>query len=425
MNNSINDLKQVLSKKAKAVDAIIGLLLSLIFLSLFLSFLINKREQKFPQQQNVEVGYVLGIGKDDSEITIPYNIDSSMYFTNPNGMVLNIKQVDSKDFKINYQGNMLSFSKMNQLPTKISRIILSNGKEVTVHWRNEPENKYVNFTHITSEVVVYDSNLMLDASHMRLDFNKVTNQKINRDKFNTFVFLSKLIFLSQAAIYLCLLLIIVVLSVLFITLPLVENEQYYGLNKAEFEFLSIISNLSLGTRKKLLHNISTEQNLDEKLDKYNIQLQRYFQIYRNKSKLYENIKQTNDFNVLVSHIKTFKDILKEIVCNWSTLIEQKKQFELLCQEINKTMNINTIKLVDFNYHTIIEKSKDNFFDITKHNFSNSEFSIFSRLRSKQLNMIFYLKNKSPEIYFNLDEYIHQNNEIIEQMKTIYFEIIKD
>lgn len=36
-------------------------------------------------------------------------------------------------------------------------------------------------------------------------------------------------------------------------------------------------------------------------------------------------------------------------------------------------------------------------------------------------MIFFLKGKSPAIYFNLDKYVEQNSKIIEQMKRIYFD----
>ena len=63
----------------------------------------------------------------------------------------------------------------------------------------------------------------------------------------------------------------------------------------------------------------------------------------------------------------------------------------------------------------------NFFDITKHNFLESELRFFSYSRNIKLDMIFFPKGKSPAIYFNLDKYVEQNGKIIEQMKRIYFD----
>lgn len=420
----MNDFKYVLSEKKNSVYAIVICFFLSMFFAVCLHLLINEREQKFPKPQNTEAGYIWSIGEDDSKIIIPYNIDSSVYFTDPNGMILNIEQVDSEDFKINYQGKMLSFNKMNQFPTKMPRITLANGKEVVVYWINGIEDKYLNLTHVTSEIVVYDKNVIIAEPNVWLNVNRVNHQKIDNDKFRNLALLSNKINMLEVIIRFCLC-VVTIMTLSSIILPLIIiryfGYQYYGLNKAEFEFLSIISNLSLEQRKKLLYRAFNKQNIDENFDTYNIQLKRYFQIYHNKSKLYKNIKQSNDFNMLINHINKLKDILHIITDDWKTLMEQKDEFELICKEIDRIMNINKIKQVEFNAYSIIEENKANFFDITKHNFSTGEFKFFSYPRNIKLDMIFFLKNKSPEIYFNLDKYIEQNNKIIEQMKKIYFD----
>lgn len=318
---------------------------------------------------------------------------------------------------------MLSFSKMNNLPKKNTVIHLTNGKKVHIDWI-ESTNKYFNYTHFTGELVFYDRNSSINTLDMWLNVNKVTNQKIDNDKFLEYVLLSNKIYLCEIGMYVCLFLIS--LSLLSIIIFLIKMRYFgykycYGLNKAEFELLSIISNLSLDQRRKLLYKTFEQKNIDENFDKYNIQLKRYFQLYHNKSKLYTNIKQTNDFNMLVNHINKFKDLLHVIVNDWKILMEQKYKFELICKELDKIINIDKIKQVEFNYQSMIEENKINFFDITKHNFSKSELRFFSYSRNINLDMIFFLKGKSPTIYFNLDKYVEQNSKIVEQMKRIYFD----
>lgn len=429
-NSLFYDLKYVLNEKKNTV------ILILVWLSIFILCFagwylnINNLEQKMSDKPNTELGFRLIGYKDDLdnlEISMPYNVDASVYFIYQDGTIINIKKVDSEDaashFKNNYDGRMLSFSKMNNVPKNKTRIYLTNGAQVKVNWI-EATNKYINQTHFTSEFVFYDRNEPINTLDIFLNINKITNQKIDNDRFMEYVILSNKIHICELGMYVCLFLMSIALSSIIIFLIKTRYFCYYnkyGLNKTEFEFLSIISKLSLEQRKQLLYKTFDQQNIDENFDTYNIQLKRYFQIYHNKSKLYRNIKQTNDFNMLVNHINKFKDLLHVIVDDWKTLMEQKDEFELICKEIDRTMNINKIKQVEFNDYSIIEENKVNFFDITKHNFSNSEFRFFSYSRNIQLDMIFFLKNKSPEIYFNLDKYIDQNKKIIEQMKRIYFD----
>ena len=431
MNSLFYDLKYALSEKKNASILIVVLLF--IFALCYAGWHLNMNtlEQKTHHKVNTELGVILYMADKDNvdnlEIPIPYNIDSSIYFTYQDGTIINIKQVDSEDvashFKNDYDGKMLSFSKMNNLPQKTTRIYLTNGAQLKIKWINAT-NKYLNYVHFTSEFVFYDRNVQINPLDMWLNVNKVTNQKIDNDKFIEHVTLSTNIHLCEFGMYVCLFLISIALLSIIIFLIKTRYFGYYnnyGLNKAEFEFLSIISNLSLDQRRKFLYKTFDPKNIDENFDEYNIQLKRYFQIYHNKSKLYTNIKQTNDFNMLVNHINKCKDLLHVIVNDWKTLMEQKYEFELICKELDKTINIDKIKQVEFNYQSMIEENKMNFFDITKHNFSKSELRFFSYSRNIKLDMIFFLKGKSPAIYFNLDTYVEQNSRIIEQMKRIYFD----
>ena len=431
-NSLFYDFKYVLSEKKNTVILIVVWLFLFMLCAVGWHVNFNNLEQKFSHKLNTELGVKFIAFKDkfdnlESPIPIPYNIDSSLYFMNQDGTIINIKSVESEDttlhFKNDYDGKMLSFSKMNQLPTRNTVIHLTNGAQVKVHWI-EATNKYLNQTHFTGELVFYGKETTINPLDMWLNVNKVTHQKIDNANFLEQLILSRKIHLCEIGMYVCLFLMsISLLSIIIFLIKMryFSYKYYYGLNKAEFEFLSIISNLSLDQRRKLLYKTFDPKNIDENFDEYNIQLKRYFQLYHNKSKLYTNIKQTNDFNMLVNHINKCKDLLHVIVDDWKTLMEQKGEFELICKELDKTINIDKIKQVEFNYQSIIEENKVNFFDITKHNFSNSEFRFFSYSRNIKLNMIFFLKGKSPAIYFNLDKYVEQNSKIIEQMKRIYFD----
>ena len=427
-NTLLDDLKSVLSDNSYFCIFIMALSMALLV------FIPYREHAKYTFQQNlskhdmVEVGHRAIKTENESEILIPYIVDSDIYFQDSNGNILNIDKIEldsSIDVKHNDQGNMLTFKKIAHKPKGSTIIYLKNGKIINIKWIDKvPTLTETNdvITHYTKEIIFSNKINSVNIYEHFLNVNKVTNQKINNEKEIQQYVLVHIIFIGGLLIFICAFLLSFSLSLIIIELiKRYYFNRYYGLNKAEFEFLSIISNLYLEQRKKLLYKTFDPKNIDDNFDEYNLQLKRYFQIYRNKSKLYRNIKQSNDFNVLVSHIRTFKDILHEIVRNWSTLLEQKNQFELLCQEIDRTMNINKIKQVEFNDYSIIEENKVNFFDITKHNFSNSEFRFFSYSRNIQLDMIFFLKNKSPEIYFNLDKYIDQNKKIIEQMKRIYFD----
>lgn len=405
------------------------------FIALLIS--ISYRESvKYAIQQNlskhdtVEVGYRVIQKENELEILIPYTVDSDIYFKNNNGDILNIDRIkldSSISVQNNEQGKMLTFKKMAHKPKDPTIIYLTNGKRINVKWIDKiPTLIETNgtITHYTKEIIFSDKKAMIKSDHF-LNVNQVTNQKINNDKAILQYNLVNMLDMYNSFILLSVFVLSFSLSSIILKLIIQRYFYYlnrrYGLNKAEFEFLSIISNLSLEQRKKLLYKTFDPKNIDEHFDEYNIQLKRYFQLYHNKSKLYQNIKRTNDFNMLINHINKFKDLLHFIVNDWKILMEQKGEFELICKELDKTINIDKIKQVEFNYQSMIEENKVNFFDITKHNFSKNELQFFSYSRNIKLDMIFFLKGKSPAIYFNLDKYVEQNGKIIEQMKRIYFD----
>lgn len=428
-NSLFYDFKYVLREN---VYICIFIMVFLIFFSIFIyhrEYAKHTFQQNLSKHDTVEVGYRIIQKENESEISIPYTVDSDIYFQNNNGDILDIDKIkldSSIDVKNNYQGKMVTFKKMTHKPKEATIIYLKNGKIINVKWVDQvptlTETKDV-ITHYTKEIMFSNEKTIVIGSDHFLNVNKVTNKKINNEKESKQYVLLNIIDFNSSCIHICAFVLSFLLSVILIDLIITYcfYYRYYGLNKAEFELLFIISNLSLDKRRKLLYKTFDPKNIDENFDEYNIQLKRYFQLYHNKSKLYQNIKQTNDFNMLVNHINKFKDLLHVIVDDWKILMEQKGEFELICKELDQTINMDKIKQVEFNYQSMIEENKINFFDITKHNFSNSEFKFFSYSKNIKLDMIFFLKTKSPAIYFNLDKYVEQNSKIIEQMKRIYFD----
>lgn len=430
-NTLLDDLKFVLSDNSFLCIFIMALFMHLLVSIAYTEHVKYTFQQNLSKHDMVKVGYRAIQKENESEILIPYTVDSDIYFQDNNGDILNIDKIkldSSIDVKNNYQGKMLTFKKMTHKPKEETIIYLKNGKIINVKWIDKvPTLIETNdeITHYTKEIMFSNKKAIVIGYDNFLNVNKVTNQKINNEKEIQQYSLVNIINFHNQLMLINVFLLSFSLSLMIIKLIVKRYCYYfnrcYGLNKAEFEFLSIISNLSLDQRRKLLYKTFDPKNIDENFDEYNIQLKRYFQLYHNKSKLYQNIKQTNDFKMLVNHINKFKNLLHVIVDDWKILMEQKSEFELICKELDQTINMDKIKQVEFNYQSMIEENKVNFFDITKYNFSNSEFRFFSYSRNIQLDMIFFLKNKSPEIYFHLDKYIDQNKKIIEQMKRIYFD----
>lgn len=428
-NSLFYDFKEVLRKNSHICKLIMVLLILFSISFYYREYVLHTFQQNLSKHDMIEVGYRVIQKENESEISIPYTVNSDVYFQDNNGNILNIDKIEhdsSIDVKNNYQGKMVTFKKMAYKPKEATIIYLKNGKMINVKWIGKvPTLMETNdtITHYTEEIIFSNENVIRDDRF--LNVNKITNQKINNEKEIQQYSLIKIIYFHSSLILSCVLLLSYSLLVILIELIFKRCcyyfNRYYGLNKPEFEFLSIISNLSLDQRRKLLYKTFDQKDIDDNFDEYNIQLKRYFQLYHNKSKLYKNIKQTNDFNMLVNHINKCKDLLHVIVNDWKTLMEQKYEFELICKELDKIINIDKIKQVEFNYQSMIEENKINFFDITKHNFSKSELKFFSYSRNIQLDMIFFLKGKSPAIYFNLDKYVEQNSKIIEQMKRIYFD----